>query len=91
MTSMEQQDVERLHSAAKLYPVHTPELDDAGEVPMITLGGVHVSVYLRLDEHGTPWMRLSVDLDEVEQELLPDGDALPTELLIGGQRVWWDR
>jgi hypothetical protein len=88
---MDQKDVERLHRGSRVHAVYAPELDGAGEKPMITLGGVHTTVYLVLDEDGEPRMRISVDLDEMAPELAADGEALPMELMIAGQRVWWAR
>ncbi|MCX5207485.1 hypothetical protein OG897_39545 [Streptomyces sp. NBC_00237] len=86
---MRQEDVERLHAESRVHPVHAPEADGAGEVPMITLGGVQVSVYVVLDPDGEARMRLSVDLDEASPDLLNSAGVLPAELLMGGQRVWW--
>lgn len=86
---MRQEDVERLHAESRVHPVHAPEVDGAGEVPMITLGGAQVSVYVVLDPDGEARMRLSVDLDEVSPDLLNSAGVLPVELLMGGQRVWW--
>lgn len=56
---------------------------------MITLGGVHVSVYVVPDPDGEARMRLSVDLDEVSPDLLNGAGVLPVELLMGGQCAWW--
>jgi hypothetical protein len=86
-----QEDVERLHAESRVYPVHAPERDGAGEVPMITLVGMHVSSYLVLEPGGEVRVRLSVDLDEVSSAILTDAGTLPMELLVGEQRVWWGK
>ncbi|MFJ6669413.1 hypothetical protein [Streptomyces sp. NPDC091383] len=88
---MRQEDVERLHAESRVHPVHAPERDEAGEVPMITLGGMHVSSYLVLEPGGEVRVRLSVDLDEVSSAILTDAGTLPMELLVGEQRVWWGK
>ncbi|MET9366209.1 hypothetical protein ABZX93_35650 [Streptomyces sp. NPDC006632] len=86
---MRQEDVERLHGESRVLSVHAPERGGAGEVPMITLVGVHVSAYLVLNPDGEARMSLSVDLDEVAPVALNGAGVLPVELLIGGQCVWW--
>ena len=86
---MRQEDIERLHVESRVYPVHAPERDGAGEVPMITLAGMHVSSYLVLESDGEVRVRLSVDLDEVSSAVLTDAGSLPIELEVNGQRVWW--
>ncbi|MEU2159427.1 hypothetical protein ABZ532_31360 [Streptomyces sp. NPDC019396] len=87
--TVRQEDVERLHAESRVHPVHAPERDGAGEVPMITLVGVHVSAYLVRDPDGEARMRLSVDRDEVAPVALNGAGVLPIELLIDEQRVWW--
>ncbi|MFJ9719977.1 hypothetical protein ACIRPQ_29295 [Streptomyces sp. NPDC101213] len=71
---------------AEVFAVRHPE---DGEVPMVKIGGVYVSVALEVDDDGCPTVSIQVDHSDAAGEMRVGArGTVPTELVLNGKRVW---
>ncbi|MFJ5951351.1 hypothetical protein [Streptomyces noursei] len=77
-----------LHAAARFWPVESAGFDAEDTLPALELGGVLVFVYFDSD---SAELRVSVDLDTVDQRLVrhddPDG-TVPMHITVQGETVF---
>ncbi|MET7816062.1 hypothetical protein ABZT26_35145 [Streptomyces sp. NPDC005395] len=71
---------------AEVFSVRRPQ---DGEVPMVRLCGVYVSVALDVDDDGCPAVSVQVDVSDAAAEVqVGPGGEVPLELCVNGRRVW---
>ncbi|WP_435060338.1 hypothetical protein [Streptomyces sp. bgisy060] len=77
-----------LHHAARFWPVEAAGFDGEDTLPALELGGVLVFVYL---DPESAELRVSVDLDTVDQRLVRHDDpdeTVPMHITVQGDTVF---
>ncbi|MFH8257618.1 hypothetical protein [Streptomyces roseolus] len=77
-----------LHHAARFWPVEAAGYDGEDTLPALELGGIFVFVYI---DPETTELRVSIDLDTVDQRLVRHDDpheTVPMHITVQGDTVF---